>query len=97
MGLYPLRIVCMRCIHRYLHTNSTYRCHIYVFRSRYHSIFEWFHPLYLADKAAGYATSRYVDEVYLPQAKEINTLCPLYSILLSADRLCIGFPYCLDC
>ena len=40
----------------------------------YHSIFEWFHPLYLADKANGYTTSRYVDEVYLPQAKEINTL-----------------------
>ena len=40
----------------------------------YHSIFEWFHPLYLADKANNYTTSRYVDEVYLPQAKEINTL-----------------------
>lgn len=40
----------------------------------YHSIFEWFHPLYLADKANNYSTSRYVDEVYLPQAKEINTL-----------------------
>ena len=31
------------------------------------------HPLYLADKANGFGTSRYVDEVYLPQAKEINT------------------------
>ena len=39
-----------------------------------HSIFEWFHPLYLSDKASGYTTSRYVDEVYLPQAKEINAL-----------------------
>jgi alpha-L-fucosidase len=40
----------------------------------YHSIFEWFHPLYLDDKANNFTTSRYVDEVYLPQAKEINTL-----------------------
>jgi alpha-L-fucosidase len=39
----------------------------------YHSIFEWYHPLYLQDKANGMQTSRYVDEVYLPQAKELNT------------------------
>ena len=38
----------------------------------YHSIFEWFHPLWLADKAANLTTSRYVDEVYLPQAKDLN-------------------------
>lgn len=38
----------------------------------YHSIFEWFHPLYLQDKAAGYRTRRFVDEVYYPQALEIN-------------------------
>jgi|ERR1712130_149041 len=38
----------------------------------YHSIFEWFHPLYLQDKANHFATSRYVDEVYLPEAREIN-------------------------
>ena len=31
------------------------------------------HPLYLADKAANFTTSRYVDEVYLPQSREINT------------------------
>ena len=38
----------------------------------YHSIFEWYHPLYLQDKANGYNTSRYVDEVYYPQAVELN-------------------------
>jgi alpha-L-fucosidase len=38
----------------------------------YHSIFEWYHPLYLQDKAANFTTSRYVDEVYLPQAKDLN-------------------------
>ena len=54
----------------------------------YHSIFEWFHPLYLADKANAYATSRYVDEVYLPQAKEINTLCLLYSTFSFALESC---------
>jgi len=40
----------------------------------YHSIFEWFHPLYLQDKANKYTTSRYVDEVYLPEAYEINKI-----------------------
>lgn len=40
----------------------------------YHSIFEWFHPLYLQDKANNFTTRRYVDEVYYPQAVEINTL-----------------------
>jgi hypothetical protein len=30
----------------------------------YHSIFEFFHPLYLQDKANNLTTSRYVDEVY---------------------------------
>ena len=35
--------------------------------------FEWFHPLYLQDVANNFTTSRYVDEVYWPQAKEINT------------------------
>ena len=35
----------------------------------YHSLFEWFNPLYLADKAAGFNTSTYVNEVYLPEVK----------------------------
>ena len=38
----------------------------------YHSIFEWFHPLFLEDKANGFRTRRYVDEVYFPEALEIN-------------------------
>lgn len=38
----------------------------------YHSIFEWFHPLYLQDKANNYTTRRFVDEVYMPEAREIN-------------------------
>jgi len=40
----------------------------------YHSIFEWFHPLYLKDKANGFCTRRYVDEVYYPEALELNTI-----------------------
>jgi alpha-L-fucosidase len=46
----------------------------------YHSLYEWFHPLYLQDKASGgnkttgYNTSRYVDEVLYPQQLEINKL-----------------------
>mgnify|MGYP000853058046 CR=1 FL=1 len=39
----------------------------------YHSIFEWFHPLYLQDKANNFTTRRFVDEVYYPEAIEINT------------------------
>ncbi|PRP74125.1 alpha-L-fucosidase-like [Planoprotostelium fungivorum] len=38
----------------------------------YHSLFEWFHPLYLQDKANNFATSRYVDEVLMPQLKYIS-------------------------
>lgn len=41
----------------------------------YHSIFEWYNALYLQDKANNYTTSLYVDQVYLPEAKEINNLC----------------------
>ena len=40
----------------------------------YLSMYEWYHPLYVADAAANFTTSRYVDEVYWPQAKEINNL-----------------------
>lgn len=40
----------------------------------YHSIFEWFHPLYLQDKANHYNTTRYVDEVFLPESYELNNL-----------------------
>ena len=32
----------------------------------YHSIFEWYNPIYLQDKANNHTTSRYVDEVYMP-------------------------------
>jgi len=37
----------------------------------YHSLFEWYHPLYLSDKANKYNTSRYVDEVLQPQLRQI--------------------------
>lgn len=40
----------------------------------YLSMYEWYHPLYLQDVANNFTTSRYVDEVYWPQAKEINNL-----------------------
>jgi alpha-L-fucosidase len=39
----------------------------------YLSMYEWYHPLYTQDAANNFTTSRYVDEVYWPQAKEINT------------------------
>ena len=38
----------------------------------YLSMYEWYHPLYVEDAANNFTTSRYVDEVYWPQAKEIN-------------------------
>jgi len=37
----------------------------------YHSLFEWYNPLYLADKAAGFSTTTYVDQVAWVQLKEI--------------------------
>lgn len=44
----------------------------------YYSVYEWFHPLYLQDKASGgdatigYNSSRYVDEVMYPQQVELH-------------------------
>jgi alpha-L-fucosidase len=39
----------------------------------YLSMYEWYHPLYQQDVANNFTTSRYVDEIYWPQAKEICT------------------------
>ena len=39
----------------------------------YLSMFEWYHPLYTQDHANNFSTSRYVDEVYQPQARDIVT------------------------
>jgi len=39
----------------------------------YHSLFEWFNPLYLSDMANNYTTSRYVDEILQPQLHQIAT------------------------
>lgn len=35
----------------------------------YYSLFEWFHPLYLKDRANNFTTSAYVDEIMIPQLK----------------------------
>ena len=48
----------------------------------YLSMYEWYHPLYVQDAANNFTTSRYVDEVYWPQAKEINTKCLLLTMLM---------------
>lgn len=37
----------------------------------YHSLFEWFHPLYLADKASGWKTSSFVQWKTMPELHEI--------------------------
>jgi len=37
----------------------------------YHSLFEWYHPLYLRDKANNYTTTTYIDEVLQPQLRQI--------------------------
>jgi len=43
----------------------------------YHSLRSWFHPLFLRDEANGWKTTQFVDEVVLPQMKEIvNTYEP---------------------
>jgi len=33
----------------------------------YHSLYEWFHPLYVADKASGYKTQDFVARKALPE------------------------------
>ncbi|GFN88829.1 plasma alpha-l-fucosidase [Plakobranchus ocellatus] len=43
----------------------------------YHSMFEWFHPLYLADKQSGFKTQNFVNQKTLPELYEIvNTYKP---------------------
>jgi alpha-L-fucosidase len=39
----------------------------------YYSLFEWFHPLFLSDKANHYHTQRYVAEVAMPQLYDLVT------------------------
>jgi len=43
----------------------------------YYSLFEWFHPLYLQDKANNWTTTYYADQVVSPQLRDIvNTYEP---------------------
>ncbi|XP_063920402.1 plasma alpha-L-fucosidase-like [Zophobas morio] len=43
----------------------------------YHSLFEWFHPLYNEDKTNNFTTSTFVDTKIIPEMKElINTYQP---------------------
>ncbi|CAG5122113.1 unnamed protein product [Candidula unifasciata] len=43
----------------------------------YHSLFEWFNPLYLADKQSGFATQDFVNHKTLPELYElVNTYKP---------------------
>jgi len=45
----------------------------------YHSLFEFFHPLYLQDKASGFKTQKYVQNVLLPQMYDyVNKYKPEY-------------------
>ncbi|KAL1428023.1 hypothetical protein MTO96_000360 [Rhipicephalus appendiculatus] len=39
----------------------------------YHSLYEWFNPLYLADKAAGFKTNNFVARKTMPELVEIVT------------------------
>ncbi|XP_067044468.1 alpha-L-fucosidase-like [Acropora muricata] len=39
----------------------------------YYSLFEWFHPMYLADKANHFETQNYVNKIMLPQLYEVVT------------------------
>ncbi|KAM7452402.1 Tissue alpha-L-fucosidase [Porites harrisoni] len=45
----------------------------------YHSLFEWFNPIYLKDQANNYMTQDYVKEVLLPELYDlVNTYKPEY-------------------
>jgi len=39
----------------------------------YHSLFEWYHPLWLADQANNFTTTDYVDQILTPQLRQIVT------------------------
>jgi len=37
----------------------------------YHSLYEWFNPLYLSDKASGYSQQAFIDQVIFPELQEL--------------------------
>jgi len=39
----------------------------------YHSLFEWYHPLYLSDKKNNFQTTQYVDQILQPQLRQVAT------------------------
>ncbi|XP_018566616.1 alpha-L-fucosidase [Anoplophora glabripennis] len=43
----------------------------------YHSLLEWFHPVYVSDKSSGYTKQEFVDNKIIPEMKElVNTYKP---------------------
>lgn len=39
----------------------------------YHSMYEWFNPIYLADKKNNFQTNKFVDNKIIPELKELVT------------------------
>lgn len=51
--------------HNFSHTFCFHRKGLHF--GLYHSLFEWFHPLYLKDRASGYKTQEFVFRKALPE------------------------------
>lgn len=48
----------------------------------YHSLYEWFHPLYLADKNNNFTTRSFVDTKIIPEMKELVRLLSIFFLVL---------------
>ena len=48
----------------------------------YHSLFEWFNPLFLKDKASNFSTQDFVDVSTFVKSDFLLTLCFLYEVIL---------------
>lgn len=55
----------------------------------YHSLYEWFNPLYLADKASNFTQQNFVNNKIIPEMKELVKNYKSLTILHTSNKLTV--------